>query len=119
MLNQIVMVGRIVKIPEAKELDNGKKVSEITLAIPRTYKNSEGVYETDFLTTTLWNEVAANTCEYCKVGDLIGIRGHVQSRIIEEKDGSKSKKMEIVADRVNFLSQAKEKETAKDEKERE
>ena len=119
MLNQIVMVGRIVRNPEIRETEEGKKVTDITLAVPRTYKNAEGVYETDFLNITLWNGIAENTCEYCKQGDLVGVRGHIQSRTVEEKDGSKNNKMEIVADRVNFLSQAKEKETSKDEKERE
>lgn len=119
MLNQIVMVGRIVKTPEIRETEEGKKVTDITLAVPRTYKNADGVYETDFLDITLWNGVAENTYEYCKQGDLIGVRGHIKSRTIEEKDGGKSKRMEIVADRVSFLSQAKEKETTKNEKERE
>ena len=49
MLNQIVMVGRLVQDPEIKELENGIKTSYITLAIPRNYKNSEGIYEADFI----------------------------------------------------------------------
>lgn len=47
MLNQIVLVGRLVQDPEIKELENGMKTSYITLAVPRSYKNSEGVYETE------------------------------------------------------------------------
>ena len=35
MLNQVVLVGRIVKEPEIKELENGKRVSNITLAVPQ------------------------------------------------------------------------------------
>ena len=33
MLNQIVLVGRLVKTPELKQTETGKKVSHITLAV--------------------------------------------------------------------------------------
>ncbi len=106
MLNQIVLVGRLVKTPELKITENGKKISRITLAVPRNYKNMEGEYETDFLDCTLWTNVAENTSEYCHTGDMLGIKGRVQTRIIENDDGSRKKKTEIIAERVTFLAQA-------------
>ena len=42
MLNQIVMVGRLVRNPELKVSENGSKYTYITLAVPRSYKNSDG-----------------------------------------------------------------------------
>ena len=104
MLNQIVLVGRLVKNPELKVTDNGKKMTTITLAVPRNYKNQEGEYDTDFLDCTLWTGVAENTSEYCQSGDMLGIKGRVQSRIISNDDGTKSKKTEIIAERVTFLA---------------
>lgn len=50
MLNQAVLVGRIVQEPEIKETEKGK-VSNITLAVPRCFKNSNGEYDTDFSAT--------------------------------------------------------------------
>ena len=47
MLNNTVVVGRIVRNPELKETETGRKVANITLAVPRAYKNIEGEYETD------------------------------------------------------------------------
>ena len=73
MLNQIVLVGRLVKKPELKLTENGKKTSIITLAVPRNYKNINGEYDTDFLDCTLWTTVAENTSEYCQTGDMLGI----------------------------------------------
>ena len=104
MLNQIVLVGRLVKTPELRITDNGRKTSVITLAVPRNYKNQDGQYDTDFLECVLWTGVAENTAEYCKTGDMIGVKGRVQSRIVEKEDGTKNKKTEIVAERVTFLS---------------
>ena len=101
MLNQVVLVGRLVKNPELQVTDNGKKVTTITLAVPRGYKNINGEYDTDFLDCTLWTNVAENTTEYCKSGDMIGVKGRIQTRVIETEDG-KRKKTEIVADKISF-----------------
>ena len=89
MLNQVVMVGRLVATPEVKETENGKKYTNATIAVQRSYKNAEGVYETDFVDCTLFDGIATNTAEYCKKGDVIGVKGRIQSRIMEQEDGSK------------------------------
>lgn len=107
MLNHVVLVGRLVRTPELELTDTGKKRSVITLAVSRGYKNVNGEYETDFLDCVLWTVIAENTSEYCKTGDLIGIKGRLQTWIIENGDGSKYKKVEVVAEKVTFLSSAK------------
>ena len=104
MVNQIVLVGRIARTPETKTSETGKKYATLTLAVPRNYKNANGEYETDFLDCTLWTSVAESTSEYCKTGDMIGVKGRVQSRIVESTDGQKRRKTEIVAERVTFLT---------------
>ena len=106
MLNQIVLVGRIVKTPELRTTENGKKTATVTLAVPRNYKNMNGEYDTDFLDCTLWTNVAENTAEYCQTGDMVGVKGRIQTRVITAEDGSKKKKTEIVAEKVTFLAQS-------------
>ncbi len=51
MLNQVTLVGRLVKDPTLQKSENGNELAYITLAIPRSYKNVEGEYETDFSVT--------------------------------------------------------------------
>lgn len=113
MLNQTVLVGRIVSAPEVKELESGKKVTNLTLAIPRSYKNENGEYDTDFVDCTLWNSIAQNVCEYCRKGDLVGVKGRVQTENYEV-DGDKRKHTTIVAEKVTFLSSSKSKESDDD-----
>lgn len=114
MLNQIVMVGRLVQDPEIKELENGVKVGYITLAVPRSYKNEEGVYDTDFIPVTLFKGIAENTKEYCKKGDMVGVKGRVESSIITDDgntiDENQKKEIKILAERVTFLSTRKKSE---------
>ena len=95
MLNQTVLVGRLVKELEFKKLESGKKVCNITLAVPRSFKNEEGEYETDFIDCTLWGNIAENTVEYCHKGDLIGIKGRLQTR-----EGT----LYVMAEKITFLN---------------
>lgn len=105
MLNQIVIVGRLVRDPELRQTEGGKKVTNITLAVPRSYKNSSGEYETDFIDCVLWTGIAENTTEYCKRGDILGVKGRVQTRTFEVED-KKRYVTEVVAEKVSFLSPA-------------
>lgn len=42
MLNNVVVVGRLLDKPEIEELENGKKVTNITLVVPRNFKMKMG-----------------------------------------------------------------------------
>lgn len=99
MLNQAVMVGRLLEKPEIKELENGKKVGTITLIVPRCYKNEDGEYEKDFIDCMLWSGIAENTAEYCNKGDVVGVKGRIETIIID-----KVKHTNVIAERVTFLS---------------
>ncbi len=112
MLNQSIIVGRIVREPEVKETENGNKITNITLAVQRPFKNVAGEYDTDFISCVLWKGIAETTAEYCKKGDLIGIRGRIQTRVVEYSDEIKRNVMEVVAERVTFLSSKKQESEA-------
>ena len=103
MLNQAVIVGRLVSDPKIKETENDRKVSTITLAVPRSFKNKNGEYDTDFIECVLWNGIADSTKEYCRKGDLIGIRGRMQK-------GNDDEEMMISAEKLTFLSSKAPKE---------
>ena len=98
MLNQAIIVGRVSNYDELGHI--------VTIAVSRPYKNMNGEYDTDFLDCTLWTNIAENTTEYCQTGDMVGVKGRIQTRIIHNEDGSRKKKTEIVAEKVTFLAQS-------------
>ena len=102
MLNQVIIVGRLVSKPIVEENENGRKVSEITIAVPRSFKNDEGIYDTDFIKCILWNVIAENTVEYCNKGDIIGVKGRLECLGGNE--------LQVIAEKVTFLSTNKNKE---------
>lgn len=97
MLNQVIIVGRIVNELVLEENDEGRKYCSMTLAVPRCFKNMDGIYETDFIKTTVFGIIADSTVEYCKVGDLVGVKGRLAC--LNSKNG-----MSLIAEKVTFLS---------------
>ena len=106
MLNQVVIVGRLVEDPKVEKGEN-HDYSFLRLAVPRSYKNADGVYDTDFVDVVLWDAVASNTAEYCHKGDIIGVKGRVQSRVVE-KEEEKKYYIDVIAERITFLSSNKD-----------
>ena len=110
MLNQVILVGRLVYDPELKKLDDGRSVTTITLAIQRPYKNAEtGEYDTDFLRCTLWSGIAENTVEYCKKGSTVGVKARLSQRFHECNEKTSFSYPEIIAEKITFISSKNEK----------
>ena len=103
MLNQTVLVGRLTKDPEYQDKD-GKKLCCVNLAVQRPYRNEDNLYDTDFIRCILWNGIAENTCLYCKCGDIVGIKGRLQSNLYVDENGNNKYYIDVVAERVTYLS---------------
>ena len=102
MINKVVLVGRLTKDPEIVETENTKR-TVLVVAVPRTYKNTNGEYEADFIKCILWNAIAECTCEYCHKGDVVGITGRLQTNSYE-KDGNTICDLEVITDKISFIS---------------
>ena len=95
MLNQVVLVGRLSHDLKIKEIEENKKELSVVLAVPRSFKNEEGIYETDFINCKVFGYMLNSVLEYCKKGDLLGVRGRLQ--VVNNN-------IVVIAERVTFLS---------------
>ena len=109
-MNNVILVGRLTSDPTLEEIDNDKKRTLIDIAVPRNFKNSEGLYEADFIRCVLWNGIALNTSKYCNKGDAIAIRGRIQTRNYEDIDGNKKYITAVIAQSISFVSPSKKEE---------
>ena len=91
----LYLIGRLTDDPKINKKDDKQEVS-ITLAVQRDYKNVEGIYETDYVPCILWNNIANQTNEYCRKGDLVAIRGKVRT--------AENKTIEIIVEKISFLA---------------
>lgn len=108
-MNNFSLVGRLTADPILKDLESGKRVSNVTVAVNRPFKNQDGVYETDFIPITLWQGVAESLSQYCVKGSQIAVSGRVQMKTLYFQE-KQIQAIEIIAEKVSFLSHPKKEE---------
>lgn len=114
MINNVVLVGRIVEEPTLRNFDGEYKGVFITLAINKPFKNFENKVETDFIKVALWEGLAENVCSYCHKGDTIGIRGRlstkkIEVRLLDSEDVKSIQTIGVIGERLTFISSARKK----------
>ena len=105
-MNHVILIGRLTETPELI-LDKESMRMIVTIAVKRTYKNQEGIYETDFIRCILWNGIAKRVSELCKKGDIICIHGRLQIRTYEDDQKEKKYFTEVIAEQVSLVSSYK------------
>ena len=103
-MNKCILVGNLARDPELTTTSNGVAVCRFSIAVSRTYANSDGERETDFLNIVVWRNLGENCHKFLKKGSKVGIVGNIQSRSYDATDGTKRYVTEIVAEEVEFLS---------------
>jgi single-strand DNA-binding protein len=114
-LNQVVLVGRLVRDPELRYTPQGAAVSEFTLASNRRFTKADGekVEEVIFVDTVAWNKLAEVTAEFLKKGRMVALSGSLTQERWEDKEtGQKRSKIRIQAQSVQFLGGSKDGETS-------
>ncbi len=89
---------------ETKILKDGRKVSDITIAVQRAFKNLEGTYDTDFIKITVWEGLATAIESYCKKGVMIAVKARIQSWKYDLPEDRKLNMLEVIAERISYLS---------------
>ena len=103
MLNHVVIMGRMVRDPELRQLDNGTSVTSFSVAVDRNYVDkTTNERQADFLNVVAWRQTADFVCKYFHQGDMIALEGSLQSRKYTDKDGNNRIAIEIVASNISF-----------------
>ena len=103
-MNECIFTGRLTKDVEVRYTTSEKTVATFSIAVGRDFKNpSIGEYETDFFNVVMWGKSAEQAGNTLKKGNKILVRGRMQNRSYESKDGTKRYITELVADKFEYL----------------
>lgn len=105
-VNKVILVGRLGKDPEVRNLDNGASVANFTIATSESYKDrttGEKKEITEWHNIVLWRGLAEIAQKYLHKGDMIYIEGKLRTRSWE-KEGVTRYTTEVVADNMTMLS---------------
>ena len=103
MLNQIIIMGRMVRDPELRHTQSGTAVTSFTLAVERDGKNKEtGERPVDFIDCAAWRNTAEFAANYFSKGRMAVVEGRLQIRDRTDKDGHKRKSAEVLVGSLYF-----------------
>lgn len=105
-VNKVILVGRLGKDPEVRNLENGTAVANFTMATSETYRDkttNEKKEITEWHNIVLWRGLAEISQRYLHKGDMVYIEGKLRTRSWE-KEGVTRYTTEIVADNMTMLS---------------
>ncbi len=107
-MNSVILIGRTTKEVELKILPTGTAVANFNLAVDREYQTKGKDKMTDFFNIVIFGKSAEYAANYLKKGKLCAVKGSIQNRTYETKEGEKRYITEIVVDRLQILEWEKE-----------
>ena len=109
-VNKVILVGRLGKDPEVRNLENGATVANFTIATSESYKDKttgDKKEITEWHNIVLWRGLAEIAAKYLHKGDMIYIEGKLRTRSWE-KDNVTRYTTEVVGDNMTMLSTKRE-----------
>ena len=108
-MNVVTLIGNLATDVELRDVGEERQVASFVLAVDRPGKD-----EADFVRISTWNKQAELCAQYLSKGRKVGIDGRMRSNSWEDSDGNKLSAVEVVANRVEFLTPRAGKEEAAD-----
>lgn len=105
--NKVILVGNLTRDPEVKYTTGGTAVTDIGLAVNRTWfdkQSNQRKEEVTFVDVTLWGRQAEIAGEYLAKGRPVLIEGRLQLDTWEDKtSGQKRSRLRVVCENMQML----------------
>jgi single-strand DNA-binding protein len=108
-MNRVTLCGRLSRAPEIKFTTSGKALCRLSVATDDAYTDASGTRQqrTEWHRVVVWGKQAEAYGQYLAKGRQVLVDGALRTRTYEQ-NGTKRSSIEIVADRVEFLSGGKD-----------
>lgn len=103
-MNVAALTGRLTADPELKHTPNGIAVTSFCVAVNRRTKDRQA----DFIDVVAWRGTAEFVCKYFRKGQMIAVKGSIQTRNYTDRDGNKRSATEVLAENAEFCESKKE-----------
>ena len=102
MLNVAIIMGRLTADPELRTTASGVAVTTFSVAVDRRFQRQGEEKQTDFINVVAWRQTAEFVSRYFHRGSMIAVRGSIQQRNYEDKNGNKRTATEVIAEEALF-----------------
>jgi single stranded DNA-binding protein len=101
MVNKTILYGFLVADPEARYTKTGKCICNLRIAHRENYKDE--TKEPLYMSVDVWDKQGETCAKNLKKGSSVIVEGRLAADTYENKEGKKTTKTFIIADRVNFV----------------
>lgn len=102
MLNEIILMGRLTRDPELRYTASNTPVASFSLAVDRDFAPKGEEKQTDFIDCVAWRQTGEFASKYFQKGSMAAVKGRLQIRDWQDKDGNKRRSAEVVVDNIYF-----------------
>ncbi|MFH1379238.1 MAG: single-stranded DNA-binding protein [bacterium] len=109
--NSVMLTGRLTRNAELRFTTKGNPVCSFDIAVNRRYLDmvsNEWKDDVSFIPIVVWGKAAERSNERGKKGTAVHVAGRLKSRSWETREGQKRTSIEVIANRVQFLSKVEE-----------
>ena len=106
-LNVVTLVGNCGNTPEQREFESGSKVTKFCIGVGRWNKKTEQEV-TDWVDIETFSKMG----DYVKKGMKVCVNGSLITSVYDKEDGTKAKRVYILAKTIELMQQRKDGETA-------
>lgn len=109
-INKVILIGRLGADPEMRDLSNGEKVANFSVATSEKYKDKSGEMKekTEWTKVVAFGKLGALVGNYLKKGSNVYVEGKLQTRQWEDKAKVKHYTTEVLASSIQFLDKKSE-----------
>lgn len=107
MLNSITLMGRLTRDPELRYTQQNTPVASFALAVDRDYQSGGNERQPDFIDCVAWKSTAEFVCKYFQKGQQSVVKGRLQTRKWEDKNGNSRVAYEVIVDNIYFCGDKK------------
>ena len=111
-MNKVILIGRLTKNIEIREVGNELKVAEFQLAVDNFINGSKGV---DFISCVVWNKQAEILEQYTSKGSLLAVEGSIANSSYKNKEGVNIYKTKVNVSLFKFLDTKNNKAESEEE----
>ena len=110
-MNRVVLIGRLTRDPEIKQIPSGASICTFSLASNYTYGAGSDKKEiVSYFNCLFWGKGGEVFAKWAEKGQQVSVDGRLQQRRWEDNDGKKRQFVEVVVDNFQFLSSNKKQE---------
>lgn len=104
-MNQLTIIGNLVRDPESGTTPSGVGWTQFTVAA-RKRRPKDGEPDAEFVRVTAWRALGETCAKYLAKGRKVCVIGEPRARSWIGRDGDPKGEIELTADQVEFLSSA-------------